>query len=126
LLYLVQLRHQRRFRAPTLFPPLYHDLMAGRPGVRYFTYRDRVERILAYGLLLDDGTTLRSQGWGSLGPVDGGRLNLYSDHFFRQIAYLIEHGRERIMMGKGTLEVKERFGARAVPLYAVASVRRPV
>lgn len=122
LLHVVHARYQR---SPRVFPAAYYDLLAGRPDARYFTYRDSPGRLLAYGLMVDAGPVLHAHGWGNRDAADGGRPHLYFDHWFREVAYLIEHGRERFHMGKGMFELKERFGARPEPLYAVASVRRP-
>ncbi|MBW8481172.1 hypothetical protein [Actinomadura parmotrematis] len=123
LLHNVQVRHSTARRAPAPFPAVYHDLLGGRPGVRYFTYRSPAGALLAYGLLVDDGRTMSCQGWGALDGADGGRDNLYFDHFLRQIAHLIEQRRGRLILGKTMTELKERFGARNVPLYGAAALR---
>ncbi|RFU37571.1 hypothetical protein DZF91_32175 [Actinomadura logoneensis] len=111
-------------RGPNPLPSVYNDRLGGLPGVHYFTYREPDGALLAYGLLLEDGPALRCMGWGSRDAADGGRSNLYFDHFLRQIAFLVERDRDRLIMGKTMTELKERFGARNEPLYAVAGARR--
>ncbi len=119
----VQYRHRPRFATPVPVPPLYYDLMSGRSGVGYYTYRTPASDLIAYGLLIDDGRVLRCHGWGTRAPADGGRPLLYFDHFLRQAYHLIEEGREQMIMGKAMFDVKRRFGARLSPLYAVATFR---
>ncbi|WP_211245840.1 hypothetical protein [Actinomadura oligospora] len=111
-------------RGPNPLPSVYNDRLGGLPGVRYFTYREPGGALLAYGLLMEDGPVQRCMGWGSLDAVDGGRSNLYFDHFLRQIAFTVERDSDRLIMGKTMTELKERFGARNEPLFAVAGARR--
>lgn len=119
----VQYRHPPRFATPVPVPPLYYDLMSGRSGVSYYTYRTPESDLIAYGLLVDDGRTLRCHGWGTLDQADGGRPHLYFDHFLRQVYHLIDEGRDQMIMGKSMFDIKRRFGARLAPLYAVATLR---
>ncbi|MFI6522665.1 hypothetical protein ACIBF1_44430 [Spirillospora sp. NPDC050679] len=123
LLHTVQTRHAHGRRAPDPFPAVYYDLLSGRAGVRFFTYRSPAGALLAYGLLIDDGRVMSCQGWGALDAADGGHGNLYFDHFLRQIAHLIEHRRSRLILGKTMTELKERYGARAVPLHVAGALR---
>jgi len=112
---------QTRYAMPrAVFPGLYYEGLSGRPGARFFTYRQHAERmLLAFGLLMDDGDTVRCQGWGTRGDE---RRQLYFDHFVRQIGYLIDNGRREMVMGKGMDKEKARFGAAASPLFTAVSL----
>jgi hypothetical protein len=118
----VRLRHSPTGTAAPIPVPFFEQL-AGRPGVAYFTYRDRTGRLLAYSLLLDDGLDLTCLAWGARDRLDGGRPNLYLDHYLRQIEHLIRHGRREMAMGKGLDELKQRFGGTRSELYAAAALR---
>jgi len=119
----VRLRYAPAGTVPPPIPVPFFDRLAGRPGVSYFTYRDGAGRLLAYSLLLDDGVDLTSLVWGARDRLDGGRPNLYLDHYLRQIEHLIQHGRRRLAMGKTLDEVKQRFGGTRREMYAAAALR---
>ncbi|MEV0400960.1 GNAT family N-acetyltransferase [Actinoallomurus sp. NPDC050550] len=123
LLSVVQHRYRGRFTVPVPVPALYFEMLSGRPGIRFLTYRRPDGELLAYALQVDDGRTLLCQGWGTRDRSDGGRPHLYFDHFLRQVYQLIEDGREKMIMGKSMYELKRRFGARLSPLYAAATLR---
>ena len=72
---------------------------------------------------MDDGVSARSLLWGTRDRADGGRANLYFDHFLREVEYCIVNGRRRLVMGKAMGEIKRRFGARPVELYTAARLR---
>jgi hypothetical protein len=119
----IRMRYRPRFRIPGACPSIFFEHITNVGGVRFVTYRDRTDHLLAFGSLLDEGTGLRSHMWGSLDRADGGRPNIYFDHFLRQVEYCISAGRERLVMGKSMADIKQRFGGRPVNLYTAAIPR---
>jgi hypothetical protein len=97
--------------------------LCGLDGVRFVTYRERCGDLLGFGTLVDDGVSVRALAWGMRDRADGGRGNLYFDHFLREVEYCIEHGRQRLTLGKSVGEIKRRFGAVPVELYTTARLR---
>ncbi|MFN2468236.1 MAG: peptidogalycan biosysnthesis protein [Gaiellaceae bacterium] len=123
LAHVVRMRYRARLRVAPPLPSVYYDWLGRLEGVRFITYREVSGQLLAFGTLVDDGTTVRSLLWGTRERADGGRPNLYFDHFLREVEYCIAHGRRRLSMGKAMGEVKKRFGARPVTLYTAAGLR---
>jgi hypothetical protein len=123
LAYAVRLKHRERFHLAVPAPAAFFDALGQVGGARFLTYRDTSGGLLAYGLLLDDGTALRSYSWGTRDRADGGRQNLYFDHFLREVEYCVAHGRSRLAMGKSMAHIKERFGGRPARLYTAATLR---
>jgi len=119
----VRMRYKSRLRCTPPMATAFYERLCGLDGVRFITYRERSGGLLGFGALLDDGTSVRSLVWGTLDRADGGRGNLYFDHFLREVEYCIEHGRRRLVMGKSMGEIKRRFGALPVALYTTARLR---
>ncbi|MGN9838484.1 GNAT family N-acetyltransferase [Nonomuraea sp. H19] len=110
------LRKHGRFDPP--LPARYFRALSGESEVRYFGHLDG-DRLLAFDLTFDDGRRLVTTVTGALEVRDGGRRNLYFDLYLREIAYMIEHGREGCEFGKGMAELKQRFGCELIPQSAV-------
>jgi hypothetical protein len=125
LAFLTELRHRRgRLDAPGQpVPSAYFDVLAGRDGVLYLTYRDRAGRLLAFALAFDDGQRLEATAWGALDPRQGGRSDLLLDHHLRLIALAIERGRAAVGFGKPMTDVKRLLGCAPVPQSMVTAIR---
>lgn len=119
----VRMRYRGRLRFTPPVPSAFYDHLCGLDGVRFITYREKSGELLGFGTLVDDGVSVRSLVWGTLERSDGGRANLYFDHFLREMEYCISHGRRRLIMGKSMGDIKRRFGAEATALYTVARLR---
>jgi hypothetical protein len=122
LAYLTNLRH-RRLQAPSPPSAAYFEALTGREGTLYLTYHQRDGTLLAYDLTFDDGTWLVTSVWGALELHGKGYPNLYADRCLRLVAHMVEHRRAGIRFGKGLLEVKQRFGAAAVPQHLIVAAR---
>ena len=123
LAHVVRLRYRTRFRVAMPAPAAFCDRLCGLDGVSFITYREQSGELLAFGALIDDGASVRSLLWGTRERADGGRANLYFDHFLREVEYCIVNGRRRLVMGKAMSEIKRRYGARPVELYTAARLR---
>lgn len=123
LAHVVRMRYRPRFRVAMSAPAAFYDRLSALEGVRFITYRERSGELQGFGVLADDGVGARSLLWGARERADGGRANLYFDHFLREVEYCIANGRRRLVMGKGLSEIKRRFGAKPVELYTAARLR---
>lgn len=96
--------------------------VAGLPGTRFLTYRDRRDRLIGYSTVHDDGTELHLIWWGTRGGADGWRENLYFDQYLRLAELMIDTGRQRLILGGGMTRIKARYGARPEPRWRVIGV----
>lgn len=53
-------------------------------------------------------------------------LNLYFVSFLHNVRWCIEHGKRTYMLSQGGYEVKERLGARLIPLRTLTRIRNPL
>jgi hypothetical protein len=107
-------------------PVGYFDALSRAPGVIYFGHREGGGGpLLSFDLVFDDGARLVTTVTGRAADRPSRSRSLYLDQYLREIAFAIEHGRERLEWGKGMLELKARFGSVTVPQYAVGCVARP-
>lgn len=103
-------------------PPLTgHTIAAlGRlPGLRFLTYRDGADRLLAYSVVYDNGADLLLIWWGARGYTDGHRRDLYFDQYLRLVELMTTLGRRRAILGAGMEKIKLRYGARLEPRWTV-------
>jgi hypothetical protein len=115
----VRTRHRHPLLVQPPVPVAYFEELARGPDTYFFTYRDDGGRLLAFSTVHDNGVELLSGFWGTLDPREGGRRNLYFDEYLRTIEHMIEHGRERLRIGKGMARIKARLGATPSDRYAV-------
>ena len=123
LAHFVRMRYRSRLRVGVSAPAAYLDRLCGLDGVHFITYRERSGELQAFGALADDGVSVRSLLWGTRERADGGRANLYFDHFLREVEYCIANGRRRLVMGKAMSNIKRRYGAKPVELYTATRPR---
>lgn len=93
------------------------------PDVRTITYRDRNSRLLAFGSLIDHAQTPAVGWWAKLDLDQGGRPDLFFDHFMRHVSYVISQGRRELSAGRGHLDVKATLGFAEVPLCVIVVPR---
>lgn len=107
-------------RAP--LPAAYFDRLLRREDVSVTTYHAG-ERLLAFAILFDHGTTPVFATWAALRPEDGGRKDLYFDAHARLVRKVIEDGKKELLGGRGLVEVKKSLGYEYVPMKLVAVPR---
>ena len=95
---------------PDFFPTVLSEL---GPRARCATYWDG-DRLVAFNLLLHDGTTLLDKFLGMDYAVVR-RYNLYYVSWLQNVRYCIEHGFARYQAGQGLHREKRRLGCRLVP-----------
>lgn len=111
LVHQVRTRHRPGQAVAPPIPSVYFERLARFDQVRFVTYRDAADRLLAFVTVHDDGTDLLCTLWGSRAPRDGGREALYFDMYLRLVEHLTALGRRRLVLGKGMEQVKARYGA---------------
>jgi uncharacterized protein len=121
-------RHQKRLagrfgaRWQQLAVP-YVARLLDRDDVGLATYHDANGRLLAFGMLLDNGDWPVIHWWAALAPEEGGRLNLYFDHYVRFLEWCIANGRRGVDGGRGLANVKASLGFEPVGMHLVAAPR---
>ncbi len=83
-------------------------------------YRDRDERLLAIGLVLDHPAWPLYLTWGALPLRRGGLRHLYFDGIARVVGWAAANGKAGLVLGKGKPELKSDLGAELLPAYAIA------
>ena len=94
-----------------------------RDDIGLVTYRCGDGRLLAFGTLLDNGDWPTIAYWAALAADEGGRPNLYFDHYVQLIEWCIDNGRRGINGGRGMPELKASLGFETVPMNVVAAPR---
>ncbi|PWW51945.1 hypothetical protein [Actinokineospora spheciospongiae] len=111
-----------RHRSPGVVrPPIperYFTLLNDDPSTRFTAYRAGSD-LLAVSTVHDTGAELVMSYWGIRDRTEGGRPNLYFDHYVAMVELAITSGRRALLPGKGMTHIKERFGARTVPNFVV-------
>ncbi|KAB2591392.1 hypothetical protein [Streptomyces arboris] len=113
---LTRMKHTGRPGGVVPLLPAYFDRLNRSPGASYFAHREKSSgRPVSFDLVLD-----APDGWlTTVTGSDGGR-DLYLDLYLREIDRLIATGVPAVQLGPGMWELKESFGATAVPRHAVA------
>ncbi|MYR39512.1 MULTISPECIES: hypothetical protein [unclassified Streptomyces] len=113
---LTRMKHTDRPSRVVPLLPAYFDRLNRSPGASYFAHRDKSSgRPVSFDLVLD-----APGGWlTTVTGSDGGR-DLYLDLYLREIDRLIATGVPAVELGPGMQQLKESFGATAVPRHAVA------
>jgi hypothetical protein len=113
---LTRMKHTSRPGGVVPLLPAYFDRLNRCPGASYFAHREKSSgRPVSFDLVLDV-----PGGWATtVTGSDGGR-DLYLDLYLREIDRMIATGVPAVELGPGMLQLKESFGARAVPRHAVA------
>lgn len=120
---LVRRRHISRAIPRPPLPAGYFARFATLPGSRFLTYRDRSGRLLGFSALLRYAGESVLVWWGSRDDIDGARPDLYFDQYLRLVDLMIKDGAQRLILGKGMEQIKSRYGAQPVPLWAVVGWR---
>lgn len=94
-----------------------------RDDVGLVTYHDAGGRLLAFGMLLDNGDWPVIHWWAALAAEEGGRLNLYFDHYVRFLEWCIAQGRRGVDGGRGLAHVKGSLGFEPVPMNLLVAPR---
>lgn len=113
---LTRMKHTSRPGGVVPLLPAYFDRLNLAAGASYFVHREKSSgRPVSFDLVLD-----APGGWvTTVTGSDGGR-DLYLDLYLREIDRMIATGVPAVELGPGMLQLKESFGARAVPRHAVA------
>ncbi|MEU6707156.1 hypothetical protein [Streptomyces wuyuanensis] len=113
---LTRMKHTSRPGGVVPLLPAYFDRLNRSTGASYFVHREKSSgRPVSFDLVLDV-----PGGWvTTVTGSDGGR-DLYLDLYLREIDRMIATGVPAVGLGPGMLQLKESFGARAVPRHAVA------
>ncbi|MFD4583346.1 hypothetical protein [Streptomyces sp. NPDC058434] len=113
---LTRMKHTSRPGGVVPLLPSYFDRLNRSSGASYFVHRDKSSgRPVSFDLVLDV-----PGGWvTTVTGSDGGR-DLYLDLYLREIDRMIATGVPSVGLGPGMGQLKESFGARAVPRHAVA------
>ncbi|MFI1466110.1 hypothetical protein [Streptomyces wuyuanensis] len=113
---LTRMKHTSRPGGVVPLLPAYFDRLNRSPGASYFAHREKSSgRPVSFDLVLDV-----PGGWATtVTGSDGGR-DLYLDLYLREIDRMIATRVPAVELGPGMLQLKESFGARAVPRHAVA------
>lgn len=119
LLTTVRHRHQRRGWIKPPMPSAYVELLNADPDTRFLAYFSG-DDLLAMSTVHDDGSELLMTYWGNRDRTEGGRQNLYFDHYLRLVEEMITLGRGSLRPGKGMVQIKTRFGATPEPRFLVA------
>lgn len=104
-------------------PAAYFARLLDRNDIGLVSYRSGSGRLLAFGTLLDNGDWPTIAYWASLAADEGGRPNLYFDHYVQLIAWCIDNDRRGINGGRGMPELKASLGFETVPMNVVAAPR---
>ena len=94
-----------------------------RDDIGLVSYHSAAGRLLAFGTLLDNGDWPTIAWWAALTPEEGGRQNLYFDHYVQLVEWCIDNGRRGINGGRGMPVLKASLGFETVPMHVVAAPR---
>jgi CelD/BcsL family acetyltransferase involved in cellulose biosynthesis len=107
-------------RAP--LPAAYFHELLRRDDVRLISYHEG-ERLLAFSVVYEHPDTPVSGPWAALRPEEGGRQDLYFDVYPRIVRWAVEKGAERVLFGRGRVDIKRSLGMAHVPLRFVVVPR---
>ncbi|MEV1052409.1 hypothetical protein [Streptomyces sp. NPDC049887] len=113
---LTRMKHANRPGGVVPLLPAYFDRLNQSSGASYFVHSEKSSgRPVSFDLVLDV-----PGGWvTTVTGSDGGR-DLYLDLYLREIGRMIATGVPAVGLGPGMRQLKESFGATAVPRHAVA------
>jgi hypothetical protein len=111
-----------RFDPRPPLPPAYFGSLLPRDDVSVISYHS-AQRLLAFGIVYEHPTAPVSGPWAALRPEEGGRKDLYFDVHARIVRRAIDAGGQRVLFGRGRVEIKTSLGFEYVPLKLVAVPR---
>lgn len=116
-------RPSRAGRHSQELPAGFFARLLDRDDIGLVTYRCGDGRLLAFGTLLDNGDWPTIAYWAALAADEGGRPNLYFDHYVQLIEWCIDNDRRGINGGRGMPALKASLGFETVPMNVVAAPR---
>lgn len=113
---LTRMKHTSRPGGVVPLLPSYFERLNRSSGASYFVHRDKSSgRPVSFDLVLDV-----PGGWVTTVTGSAGGRDLYLDLYLREISRMIDTGVPAVELGPGMRQLKESFGATAIPRHAVA------